>query len=185
MGCTAVKTQQDVKHCEFSPNWLSKGQEFFLTAEEENFLAITHECEGEQQRFRCLGSRTKLLIFHGGFSACSGRPEQTAAASSHLELWAPDCMAMVAVAGVPPRHGEQEAASSCIGRHGRALLPWWCPGTARAACVWGQGARRGLARGRRGRGRACREPVGGFLILKGVLTSLSAPHCPHVAFPTD
>lgn len=45
-------------------------------------------------------------------------------------------------------------------------------------------ARRGLARGRRGCGRACREPVGGFLILKGVLTSLSAPNCPHVAFPT-
>lgn len=41
MGRTAVKTQQDVKHCEFSPNWLNKGQEFFLTAEEENFPAIT------------------------------------------------------------------------------------------------------------------------------------------------
>lgn len=60
MGCAAMRTQQDVKHCEFSPNWLNEGQEFFPTPEEEeNVLAITHECEGERQRCRCLRRRIK------------------------------------------------------------------------------------------------------------------------------
>lgn len=149
--------------------------------------------EGEQRRFRCLRWRTKLLIFHGGFSACSGRPALKCRADNSSQQ--------------PPGavgsrlHGDagsgrrcttaRGAASSCIGRHGRAVLPWWCPGTARVPVCGDRvgaavpAARWGLARGRRGCGRACREPVGGFLILKGVLTSLSAPNCPHVAFPTD
>lgn len=99
--------------------------------------------EGEQRRFRCFGWRTKLLIFHGGFSACSGRPA--------LKCRADNSSQQPPGAVGSPLHGDAgsgrrcttaRGAGGCVllhreARPGSAALV--VPGHSPCACVWGQG----------------------------------------------